>query len=202
MYCHEPLIKFVCCKWVQIYEVSLCTGSACGDCYSALVRHKEETKGTSFHITCEGSAHNPQPPPPPTPPPQKKNAESCHPFCILRILQNIPANGANVCFLSTLPLLPATTAVFSSYLSSLYPKHCIAGASLPIHMIGEVSWEPKIEEARGPLSTNSSMILAQRMLSRTYTIGNKKYWGRLMKRTVSRDFLLQVFFIIDLALSP
>jgi hypothetical protein len=37
----------------------------------------------------------------------------------------------------------ATMAVFGSYLSSLYTLnwHCIAGAGLPIHMIGEVSWD-------------------------------------------------------------
>ncbi len=50
--------------------------------------------------------------------------------------------GANIFgFLSSLPLLPpATTAVFSYHLSSLYSNlHCVAGAGLPIHMIGEVS---------------------------------------------------------------
>jgi hypothetical protein len=32
------------------------------------------------------------------------------------------------------------STVFGSYLSSLYSNlHCIAGAGLPIHMIGEVS---------------------------------------------------------------
>jgi hypothetical protein len=47
-------------------------------------------------------------------------------------------------FLSSLPLLRATTAVFGSYLSSLYSYpslSCIAGAGLPNHMMGEVSWD-------------------------------------------------------------
>jgi hypothetical protein len=40
------------------------------------------------------------------------------------------------------------STVFGSYLSSLYCNlHCIAGAGLPIHMIGEVSWEAKTRHA-------------------------------------------------------
>jgi hypothetical protein len=55
-------------------------------------------------------------------------------------------------FLSSLPLFPPPPhrrAMFGSYshLSSLYPKHCIAGAGLPIHVIGEVSWESKRRRA-------------------------------------------------------
>jgi hypothetical protein len=43
------------------------------------------------------------------------------------------------------PPSPATTALFSSFLSFLYYKLAlfIAGAGLPIHMIREISWEPK-----------------------------------------------------------
>jgi hypothetical protein len=73
------------------------------------------------------------------------------------------ANRANVfCFLSSLSLLPlATTAVFGSYLSSLLLANTVSrGVDLmPIHMIGEVSWELK-EDDRGPLSINSSMFVA------------------------------------------
>jgi hypothetical protein len=47
-------------------------------------------------------------------------------------------NGANVfCFLSSLHLLPPVP-----HLSTLN-QHCITGAGLPIHLIGEVSWDPK-----------------------------------------------------------
>jgi hypothetical protein len=70
-------------------------------------------------------------------------------FLLRNKLIYVSTNGANVfCFLSSLPLLPpATTAVFGSYLSSLYSEitlslHCIAGAGLPNHMMGEVSWDP------------------------------------------------------------
>jgi hypothetical protein len=35
-------------------------------------------------------------------------------------------------------------------------KHCIAGASLPIHMTGEVSWEPKRRRAWASYSIQSS----------------------------------------------
>jgi hypothetical protein len=58
-----------------------------------------------------------------------------------------PNNGASAdvfCFLSSLPLLPpATEAVFGSHLSSLFSEHCIPGAGLPSHMMGEVAWDPK-----------------------------------------------------------
>jgi hypothetical protein len=40
VYCHEPLIQFVCANRSRYSKVSLCTGSACGDCHSALDRHK------------------------------------------------------------------------------------------------------------------------------------------------------------------
>jgi hypothetical protein len=57
------------------------------------------------------------------------------------------SSGAQ-CILFSVVLVPppsATTAVSGSYLSSSYTLnlHCIAGAGLPIHIIGEVSWEPK-----------------------------------------------------------
>ncbi len=36
------------------------------------------------------------------------------------------------------------TPLFGSYLSSLtLSQHCIASEGLPVHMIGEVSWQPK-----------------------------------------------------------
>ncbi len=51
-------------------------------------------------------------------------------------------NGINVFyFLSSLPLLPPATAVFGSYLSSLYSPNNIAVAGLSNHMMGEVSWD-------------------------------------------------------------
>ncbi len=61
---------------------------------------------------------------------------------------NIGINGASVFgFLSSLPLLPpATTAVFGYYLYSVisvWNLHCIAGAGLPNHVMGEVSWDSK-----------------------------------------------------------
>ncbi len=55
--------------------------------------------------------------------------------------------------LSSLPLLPPTTrAVFGFYIChfSTLNYHCIAGAGLPIHMNGEVLWEPKRKDERGP----------------------------------------------------
>jgi hypothetical protein len=52
--------------------------------------------------------------------------------------------------------LPATTAVFSSCLSSLY--NCITGAGLPIHMIKEVSWEPKRKKTSVGLLVYYSII--------------------------------------------
>ncbi len=42
------------------------------------------------------------------------------------------------------------------HLSTL-KKHCFAGAGLPIHMIGEVSWEPKRRWAWASWYINSSM---------------------------------------------
>jgi hypothetical protein len=61
-------------------------------------------------------------------------------------------NGVNLIFLSSLPLSPpAITAVFGTYLSSfnsqVLNEHCISGAGLPIHMNGEVLWEPKRRRA-------------------------------------------------------
>jgi hypothetical protein len=71
-------------------------------------------------------------------------------ICQIRIrLLRRTSNTANVFWiLSSLPLLPShaptSTEVFGSYLSSfILNNHCIAGACLPIHTIGEVSWEPK-----------------------------------------------------------
>jgi hypothetical protein len=66
------------------------------------------------------------------------------------------AFGANVfLFLSSLPLLPPPShhgIVWLLYLSSLYSNlHCIAGPGLPIHRIGEVSWDSKRRRARGLL---------------------------------------------------
>jgi hypothetical protein len=71
---------------------------------------------------------------------------------------SLELNGPNLyCFLSSLPLLSplATVAVFGSCLPSLlftHNKHCIAGAGLPTHMIGEVLCEPKRKDERWPLS--------------------------------------------------
>jgi hypothetical protein len=50
---------------------------------------------------------------------------------------------ANVfCFLSSLPLLPRQCGSYTCHRSTLN-KYCIAGAGLPNHMIGEVSWDKK-----------------------------------------------------------
>ncbi len=59
---------------------------------------------------------------------------------------SFPTKPCNVfCFLSSLPLLsqpPRQCLSLTCHLSILN-YHCIAGAGLPIHMIGEVSWEPR-----------------------------------------------------------
>jgi hypothetical protein len=69
--------------------------------------------------------------------------------------QMVTGNTDNVfCFLSSLPFLPPSHHGSGSdwlltviYLL-LYTVHCIAGADLPIHMIGKVSWEPKRSRLR------------------------------------------------------
>jgi hypothetical protein len=57
-------------------------------------------------------------------------------------------SGVNVCcFLSSLPYSPSLSHHVSvwSYLYHLSTPNlqCVAGASLPIHLIGEVLWDPK-----------------------------------------------------------
>jgi hypothetical protein len=60
-------------------------------------------------------------------------------------------NRANIfCFLSSLLLFPLSqhgSFWLLPVISLLLTNHCIAGAVLPIHMIGEVSWKPKRRRA-------------------------------------------------------
>ncbi len=76
----------------------------------------------------------------------------------------VHSNGANVfCFMSSLPSSPpVTTAVFGSYLSSLFilTHRVIAGADLLIHMIGE---QGVTKRCRLSLLTNSALVIRAQM---------------------------------------
>ncbi len=48
-------------------------------------------------------------------------------------------------------LLRSSTALLKNVCTIVHNEHCIAGAVLPIHMAGEVSWAPKTIRALGLL---------------------------------------------------
>jgi hypothetical protein len=84
-----------------------------------------------------------------------------------------------LCFLSSLPhntSPPVTTAVFGSFLSSLYYKLTlhIGGAGLPILMIRKVSWDPKKDGLLAQSRQSARRFLQSSELGHPHSLNRKR----------------------------